>query len=581
MPGFPVAFATVLFFSTGSLMADPATPVVSATVHRDISYVFMAVGPAKGNRQSLDLYLPPAEKNKPPLMAFVHGGGFWSLPDDALGVGPALAGALAAEGVAVALIRYRLSPPARYPDNVEDVARALAHLQGQAGKYGFDAGRIYLAGHSAGAHLATLTALAEKYLRAAGARPPAGVIAVSGIYDLTGSGPLAQRKKEILDPVFGSNEQSLRDASPLTHVRRGPPFLILSAENDYIGFQRDARRFAAALRAAGHTDVHEIVVPGADHSTIINFGYKRNPARELTLDFIGAAKTSTVVSVLAQARRVWQEPPFTTEPFWLHRKLIRRHPVDKRFLDALKKIYEYTAFELNSYPLREFHAIDLNKFLDAQPPDKAGKGDYLVLTNVRGEKTFWKRQQIEAYRPVIVVGLDDERNLFRLTVFYQNKLEYSWKADMPYMMARSVGAFIYFLKPPPVELQPPTASMYALTIDSFRLSETNPLERMADLPKEIYDVMYHRNACFSCHSFRGTDVRAGHVRARNGELSGGFAIPLESYAPEVFRRFMFEQDKSAAMMGVRPNAVTGPAARRLHDLVAAERTNRGKRPTAP
>lgn len=575
MPGIFVALAGFLVFSAGSSVADPLT------VHRDIPYVFKATEPTKRNRQAFDLYLPPAGKNKPPLLAFVHGGGFWSLPDDVLGVGPALASALAAEGVAVALIRYRLSPPARYPDNVEDVARALAHLQGQAGKYGFDAGRIYLAGHSAGAHLATLAALDEKYLRAAGARPPAGVIAVSGIYDLTDNGPLARRSREILEPVFGNSGQVRRAASPVTHARKGPPFLILSAENDYIGFQPDARRFAAALRAAGHTGVQEMIVPGADHSTIINFDFKRNPARELVLDFIGATKTSTVVSVLAQARRVWQEPPFTTEPFWQHSKLIRRQPVDDRFRAALKRIYEYTAFELKSYPLRTFHAIDLGEYLDAQPPGKLGKGDYLVLTNVRGEKTFWKRQQIEPYRPVIVVGLDDERNLFRLTVFYQNKLEYSWKPDTPYLMARSVGAFIHFLKPPPAELQPPTASMYALTTGSFRLFENNPLEIMANLPKDIYDVMYHRNACFSCHGFRGMDVRAGHVRARNGELTGGFAIALESYPSGVLRRFLFEQDKSAALMGVRPNAVIGPVARRLHDLVVAERASREKRPATP
>ena len=574
LPGLIVTGAALFIYSAEPLSAG------NVTVHRDIPYVFMVPDGGTGNRQTLDLYLPVKGKHKPPLVAFVHGG-FWALSDDAFGVGPVFAKALTAEGVAVALIRYRLSPPGRFPNNVEDVARAVTHLQRVAGKYGYDAKKLFLAGHSAGAHLVSLVALDEKYLRTAGAQDVAGVIAVSGIYDLTGSGSLAQRKKEILNPVFGNNEQSLRDASPLSHVRRGPPFLILSAENDFAGFQPDARRFAAALRAKGHDAVQEIIVPGADHSTIVNFEFKRNPARELALEFIGSAKASSVVSVLAQARRVWQEPPYSTGPFWQQQNLIRSHPVDDRFRTALKKIYEYTAFELKSYPLRTFHAIELGKYLDAQPTAKLGKGEYLVLTNVRGEKVFWNRQKIEPYQPVIVVGLDDERNLFRLTVFYQNKLEYSWKPDAPYLMARSIGAFIHFLKPPPAELQPPTASMYALTTESFRLFESNPLAVMADLPKDVYDVMYHRNACFSCHGFRGTDVRAGHVRARNGELSGGFAIPLESYSPEVFRRFMFEQDKSAAMMGVRPNAVVGPSARQLHDLVTAERTSRVMQHTAP
>lgn len=565
--------AAVFFLSAESL------PAGSVTLHRDISYTLMAPNDVTVKRQSLDLYLPAKGKRKPPLIAFVHGG-FWSLPDDALGVGPALAQALVTKGVAVALIRYRLSPPSHFPDNVQDVAQAVSHLQRKADKYGYDAKKLFLAGHSTGAQLASLAALDEKYLRAANARPVAGVISISGIYDLTENGPLAQHKKKVLEPVFGENPETLRTASPATHARAGVPYLILSAEHDYIGFQPDARRFAAALRATGQSAVQEIVVPGLDHSTIMDFGSGHNPARELVLEFIGVAKASPNVSALVQARRVWQEPPYTTEPFWRQPELIRSYPVDAHFHTALKKIYEYTAFELKSYPLRTFHAIDLDKFLAAQSPGKIGQGDYLVLTNVRGEKVFWKREQIKPYQPVIVVGLDDERNLFRLTVFYQNKRQYSWKPDTPHMMARSVGAFVHFLKPPPAELQPPTVSMYALTTESFRLSENDPLARMADLPKDIHDVMYYRNACFSCHGFRGIDVRAGHVRARNGDVSGGFALPLESYPPEVFRRFMFEQDKSASMIGVRPNAVLGPAAHQLHELVVAER-GRGSRRQAP
>lgn len=562
--------AAALFFFLAPASATPS----GVGIHRGLAYA-SAPGAAAG-QQTLDLYLPASAGHKPPLVAFVHGSGFWSLPDDSLGVGAAFARALTARGVAVALVRYRLPPAGGFPRNVEDVAQALAFLQRAAREYGYDADRVFLAGHSAGAHLVSLAALDEKYLRAADARPPAGVVAVSGVYDLTDNGPLAKRKKEIIAPVFGDGPD-LRAASPVTHVRRGPPFLVFSAENDYPGFQPDARRFAAALRAAGQSEVQEIVVPGVDHSTIMNLdAARRHPMRELLLEFLGVGKASNVVSVLAQARRVWQEPPYTTEPFWRGPEPVESFPVDDRFLAALKKIYEYTAFELKSYPLRRFHAIALDRFLARQPAEKIGRGNYLTLTNVRGEKVFWDLRRIAPYRPVIVIGLDDERNLFRLSVFYQNRLEYSWKPDTPYMMARSIGAFIHFLKPPPAELQPPTASLYALTAESFHLSEGDPLARMADLPKDVYEVMHYRNACFSCHGFRGTGVRAGHVRARNGEPAGGYALALEEYPPQALRRFLFEQEKSATLMGVRPNVVPAPVARRLHELVAA---GRGK--TAP
>jgi hypothetical protein len=113
--------------------------------------------------------------------------------------------------------------------------------------------------------------------------------------------------------------------------------------------------------------------------------------------------------------------------------------------------------------------------------------------------------------------------------------------------------------------------MYSLTVDSFRLVRQDPLAAMADLPKDVHDAVYFRNACLSCHSFRGTDVRSGHVRAQDGELQGGFALPLESYPPEAWRQFMFDNHRSAAAVGVRPNPVSEPAARKLFDIVVKER----------
>ena len=116
--------------------------------------------------------------------------------------------------------------------------------------------------------------------------------------------------------------------------------------------------------------------------------------------------------------------------------------------------------------------------------------------------------------------------------------------------------------------------MYSLTVDSFRLARQDPLAAMTDLPPDVHDAMYFRNACLSCHSFRGTDVRAGHVRARDGEPQGGYALPLESYPPEVWRQFMFDNRKSAAEIGVRANPVSGPAAAKLFDIVVKERERR-------
>jgi arylformamidase len=557
--------------------AASAPVAAAATAQRDIPYVFMMGDRANTRERSLDLFLPAKQSGaKPPLVVFVHGG-LWRESDDRQGFGNALAQALLPANVAVALVRYPLAPAHKHPSQPEHVARAIAYLHRVAGTHGYDTKRIFLLGHSAGAQLASLVALDPRYLREAGAPADAvaGVIGISGIYDLTPSGAIAALAADQLTPVFGSAATTLRAASPIAHVRRAPPFLLLAAEKDFNGFAPESRRFGARLRAAGNKDVQQVVIKDKDHFSILAIGGARNLTGDLILDFIGQQPLPPTVDALMRARRAWQEPSVSTEPFWEYKNLIRSHAIDQRFFSALRRVYEYNAHELLDYPLQRFHAIDLMQLLERLPRERIGSGDYLTVTNARHEKEFWRLSELAPYKPVVVVGIDDERNLFRLSVFYQGKREYSWRETPPPVLSvRSVGAFIYFLEPPPPRFVPPRTVTYSLTLDSFRRSETDPLAAMADLPRDVYDVMHAQNGCFSCHGFRGTDVRAGHVRARDATLQGGFALPLESYPPEVWRQFMFEHEKAVAAIGVRPNAVKGPVAEKLYQAVVDERDRR-------
>jgi len=560
--------------------ATDVQPGVAA--HRELPYVFRARDRTAARQQTLDLFLPaPSAAGKPPLIAFVHGG-FWRESDDGYGIGRALAQALVPQGVAVALIRYPLAPAHKFPAQAEDVARAFSYLHRVADQHGYDAKRMFMMGHSAGAHLASIVALDGRYLREAGApaHAVAGVIAVSGIYDLGASGPLARRAGELVMPVFGGDARTLEGASPAHHARGGPPFLVLSAEKDFEGFQVDARRFGARLRAGGNRAVQEIVMQGLDHFSVLasmraSMRASDSVARDFVLAFVGASALAPVRAEYMRARSRWQEPPLSTEPFWAKPELVRAYPVDDRFMAGFGLIYdEGSRYELASYPLRTFHAIELSRFLAAQPRARIGSGDHLVVTNVRGEKVYWRLSEIEPFQPVIVIGLDDERNLFRLSALYHNRRAYSWTDEKTELSVRSVGAFVYFLKPPPPRLRPSSTALLSFTIDSFRRFERDPLAPIADLPQDVHEVMVFRNACVSCHGFRGIGVRAGHTRARDGKLQGGFALPLESYPPAVWRQFMFENHKSAAAIGVRPNPVAGPAAAQLYDIVVNARERR-------
>jgi acetyl esterase/lipase len=533
-------------------------------------------GVKASRRQTLDLYLPSGLKTKPPLLIFIHGG-FWMLSDDEFRIGPSLAEALVSGGIAVALIRYRLAPANRHPSQAEDVAAALAYLTREAEKYGYDSKRVFLAGHSAGAHLAALIALDPNYLGRHRMTPSAlaGVITFSGIYDLKPRPESSQDQKIATQETFGDSPELLKAASPITHVRtQSPPFLILTASADFPGFAVEAKKFADGLRSQGHSYVEQFVIADRDHFSIMQLKDQANPARGLVLEFLKIEPLSQELALLIEAKRKWQNSPFSTLPFWEHKELIRPYPIDRRFVQRLLPIYGPYRYELLEQPLERYYAIDLFSYLDSLPQEKVGRGNYLTITNIRNEKIFWNRHQIEPYKPVIVIGVDDERNLFRLGVFYRALREYSWKAGpQPPVMARPVGAFIHFLKEPPLEfLRQPSHD--ALVVDSFRLADKDPLAPLSDLPKQLYEVMTFQNGCVYCHSFRGVGSRSHHSKASDGAPHGGFGLPLEEYPASVWKAFLFNQKEVAAKIGAAPNPVNENVRQALYELVIKSREER-------
>jgi len=171
--------------------------------------------------QRLDIYAPDGA-NRAPFILFVHGGG-WAVGDKAQYA--AVGGSLARAGFVVAIVNYRLSPPARHPAHAEDVARAVAWCYRQARYYGADAERFYVIGHSSGAHLAALVALDPSYLAAEGLRSSVirRLVGIAGVgYDLNESyaTPLLT---PFLEPVFGSDCSRWAQAAPLGHVTPAAP----------------------------------------------------------------------------------------------------------------------------------------------------------------------------------------------------------------------------------------------------------------------------------------------------------------------------------------------------------------------
>jgi hypothetical protein len=349
--------------------------------------------------------------------------------------------------------------------------------------------------------------------------------------------------------------------------------LIFAAEQDFPGYLHDARRFAEALVAAGNRRVDRFAIPDRDHFSLIRLADQEDGVLALILEFLQIAPLRKEMADVIAAKRLWLESGLTTRPFWAeaNKAIIQSHPVDTRLVAELAVLYGSMRYELLELPLENFYAIDLFAYLDSRPAEKIGRGNYLTITNFRGEKLYWSRREVERYKPAIVIGLDDEKNLFRLGVFYQALREYSWReGPPPPIMARPLGGFIHFMEEPPEDWVR-QAPYYGITESSFKLTEDDPLASLRSLPKEILEALTTRSGCVYCHSFRGAGAESGHVTAAGMQRHGGIALPLESYPEEVWRRFIFNPEEAARLIGASPNPVAEEARQALYDLVVAAR----------
>jgi acetyl esterase/lipase len=258
----------------GKAAQERPAPGSAPRTLRDLSYLPGRAGetPEEGRgvadpQRSLDLYLPglpglpdlaTASKPAPPLFVYVHGGAWIS--GDKRQYGP-LGLSLAAQGVAVAIINYRLSgdgaAAVRHPLHAQDGAAAVAWLRKRAPAYGYDATRIFVGGHSAGAHLSAMLAFDGSLLAAVGERPDAlaGFVGLEGIYDLV---ELVRRfpsyRVDFLQAAFGSDETGWRAASPQQLVGATAPkrpwLLIHSREDELVDLEQ-SRRFRQVLEKQG------------------------------------------------------------------------------------------------------------------------------------------------------------------------------------------------------------------------------------------------------------------------------------------------------------------------------------------
>ena len=202
----------------------------------------IAFGPAARHR--LDIYAPPRDGTRRPVILFIYGGSWSSGSKETYGF---VGSALAARGFVTVIADYRLVPEVRFPGFVEDGALALRFIRQSIATYGGDPQRIFVLGHSAGAYNAVMLALDPRFLASAGV--PSGTIrrvaALSGPYDFL---PLDHPSTIA---AFGQ-ARDLARTQPVNLARRGaPPMLLGTGTADTTVLPRNSEALARRLQTAG------------------------------------------------------------------------------------------------------------------------------------------------------------------------------------------------------------------------------------------------------------------------------------------------------------------------------------------
>jgi cation diffusion facilitator CzcD-associated flavoprotein CzcO/acetyl esterase/lipase len=247
----------------------------------------------------------PATDGPHPIAVYFHGGG-WVL-GSATSDDPLCRYLCVNSNSIVVSVNYRHAPEARFPAAADDGLAAATWVAEHAEELGGVPGQIAVAGWSAGANVAAVTAQQAKL---AGGPAIAGQVLLCPVTDGTtkrpsfidnaeGFGLTASLMDWFWDHYCDADERSDPKASPLLadDLSGLPPALVITCQFDPLRDEGDA--YADALTDAG-VSVQHLQCPGQTHTAIpavdamVTSEYARAAMADAVRDFLGAGVTTTV-----------------------------------------------------------------------------------------------------------------------------------------------------------------------------------------------------------------------------------------------------------------------------------------------
>jgi arylformamidase len=219
---------------------------------------YLDVPYAQGEAETMDIF--PSVGPSRGTLSFIHGG-YWRSRDKA--DFSLLARTYCAAGFTLAIPNYALCPAVTIEIIVRQMLRAHAWLYRNVQRYGGDARRLVVSGHSAGGQLASMMLACDwnRYEADLPADMVKGAMVVSGLYDLM---PL---RRTSMNSDLRLDQNAALVASPVTYLPSRPvPLVTAVGAQESSEFRRQCQllgnHWAHCLRAS-------IVVAGTNHFTIV------------------------------------------------------------------------------------------------------------------------------------------------------------------------------------------------------------------------------------------------------------------------------------------------------------------------
>lgn len=254
----------------GLYLANSLTHLDNYTAIENIAY-----GDHELNR--LSVYLPEHKSSSQATVIFFYGGCWGGCEtlnkEDYLFV----AQALTAQGFNVVIPDYRRHPEVKFDGIMHDASHVVEWVKAHIAEYGGDSNKLFLMGHSAGAHIAAMLTLNETYLTPRTYQSIKGFIGLAGPYDFL---PFTDDYQLI---VFGP-VKNYPNTQPVNFVDgTEPPLLLLYGNDDNIvkpinieSLTRTVQRKGGRVEAHRYDGINHVAIMGAltipfqTHQPILN-----------------------------------------------------------------------------------------------------------------------------------------------------------------------------------------------------------------------------------------------------------------------------------------------------------------------